>query len=307
MKKAFLLIPIAIMSCLLGACGKKEAAPIYLNSWLIGLEGPESNPNGPSFYIPDDKGNFTNSSYDYDLKLRDELISLTKGITPVKINKNTTNDVGAKYKISRHYDRFNGCSINIRENGTIETFASGSGWGAPKEQMFSYQLTESVTKNLIEIFHNRYQEIIYIKQEEKKAAKEASTPEKLFEAIEQSETEAYISYRETRPVEETTNRFTIQDENQSYLNDFKDLEYSELSNYSIDYESMVSYYLTDEWMLNIYAGYEQANYNIASIKYLNKNPTFKSYYQTYYYFYYEINATKGRALAERIRAAKPID
>ena len=70
---------------------------------------------------------------------------------------------------------------------------------------------------------------------------------------------------------------------------------------------MVSYYLTDEWMLNIYAGYEQANYNIASIRYLNKNPTFKSYYRTYYYFYYEINATKGRALAERIRAAKPID
>lgn len=307
MKKTFLLIPIAIMSCLLGACRKTEVAPVYLDSWLSYLPDPSEDPNAPTFSVRDEAGTKYYSSYDYGLAMSAEIKSVVKNVSPTKINKITNDDVGAVYSLRKSINRLEQCSIYIHKNGTIETAATGSGWGAPKEQLFSYELTETVTNSLINVFKNRYSTIADTFAREKQEAKEASKPDNLFTAIEQSEAEAFITYKETRPEHETSNTFTIQDENRSYLDDFKDLEYIELDNYSNDLLPMVRYYLNDEWTLNIYSGWNNINYNIASIKYLLKNPTYKTYYPTYYYFYYEINATKGKALAEKIRAAKPID
>ena len=56
MKKRIIIIPIAIMSLLLGACGKKDVAPVYAESWLTNVKDNDEDPNSPSFYLVNEEG-----------------------------------------------------------------------------------------------------------------------------------------------------------------------------------------------------------------------------------------------------------
>lgn len=301
MKKRIIIIPIAIMSLLLGACGKKDVAPVYAESWLTDVKDNDEDPNSPSFYLVNEEGEIECSSHDYGLVLRDRLLNALKNVEPKKISKiDKNNRIGATYQVRKSINRLSYCTFNIFNSGKVETFAGGSGWGAPKEQFFSYEISASVAESLITGFANRYSEIEEILSSERAAAKENSTTDKFFENVEASEQGAYITYKETREDQES-NTFTFQDDSRSFLDDFKDLEYVSLENYSISLVPMIRYYLTEDWQLEIFCGWGEANYDVAAIRYKDSKTAIKTYYPRYYSFYYSINATKGEALASKIR------
>ena len=63
---------------------------------------------------------------------------------------------------------------------------------------------------------------------------------------------------------------------------------------------MITYGVTDKWTLQIFCGWNDANYDVAAIDYIYEG-NYSGYYQSHYIFYYSINATKASAIADTIR------
>ena len=144
MNKKLLIIPITLLTTSLIACSPREASPVYFDQWLAAAEQrtPENDPNAPTFNI---RG--VGSTYDYG-------VEATKG-RPAKIGA----EQGLYYSIHSYVNRFDVFYAYFYLNGTIVTTAYGSGWGAPKQQVFTYTVSADAITSLVSKATSRYNEI----------------------------------------------------------------------------------------------------------------------------------------------------
>ena len=302
MKKKLLFIPIiTLIVSVLSGCNwfkPQEVDPIYIESWLNSAKTPDKDPNAPEVWYQDEDEK-THSCYDFGLEIRDAIKSKVKNVSPSqeKYNKELTKTT-IGYQIHTNFARFNSCLIYIYEDGYVCSNNYGGGWGAPKSQHFLYNIGEANALELIATIKARVLEIETKLKEEKAAATAMANLDNFFKQIEDSNETPTIIYRETRPEYELY-EVTTYDENLALLSSFKDLEYEALDNYSVDILPMIKYYISEDWRLQIYCGYGY-NYNIASITYKYQGQ-FKTYYPSYYQYYYSINAAKAEVIADTIR------
>ncbi len=309
MKKKVIIIPVILLSSLLGACHRlslfepKEVSPVSIQGWLSVSKNPSEDPNGSEFWIKDNDEEKTRY-YDYELKVRD---ILEANIANHSGNEVKSNDIARSnldfigYQIRANYNHLDGCVIYVYEDGTITTQAYGSGWGAPKPQFYVYDVGKTVTDKIISEVKERYYEIDETLNNIYETVKEEATLDKFFTTVEESTTPALIKYRETRKDEEE-NTFNYHDDDRSVLKDLKELEYTpKEKEYKIDILPMITYGVTDNWTLQIFCGWNEANYDVAAIDYIYEGP-YKGYYSTHYVFYYSINTAKASALVETIRS-----
>ena len=302
MKKKLLFIPIiTLIVSVLSGCNwfkPQEVDPIYLDSWLDSAKTPDKDPNAPEVWYQDEDEK-THSCYDFGLEIRDAIKSKVKNVSPSQVKEckeSTKTAIG--YKIHTSFARFNSCLIYINEDGYVCNSNFGSGWGAPKSQHFLYDIGKAEALELITTIKTRVLEIETKLKEEKEASTAMANLDNFFKQIEDSNETPTIVYRETRP-EHDFYEGTTYDENLALLSSFKDLEYEALDDYSVDILPMIKYYISEDWRLQIYCGYGY-NYNIASISYKYQGQ-FKTYYPSYYLYYYSINAAKAEVIADTIR------
>lgn len=302
MKKKLLVLPIiTLIFTSLAGCNlfkPAEVDPIYIDSWLECATTPENNPNASTFWLKDETD--YSSLYDYGLVVRDAIKEKVKEIAPKKVKEQKTTDGDyAGYQIRDYVGRFTACSIFVFDDGTIASNNYGSGWGAPKSQHFVYDIGKEASTELLAKIKARYFELKTALDGEYAATREVANVDNFFKSIEESSENPTINYRETRGDQEVYT-FTTQDEDHSILSGLKELEYQALDSYSLSLLPMVKYYINEDWQLQIYCGYNEAHYDIATIQY-KYNGEYKHYYSTYYIFYYSINPTKTEALVDIIR------
>lgn len=308
MKKKLLLIPITLLTTLLGACNPfkvlepREASPIYIEQWLDNAKAPNENPNCGEFWILENNVQ-QNHHDDYELKVRD---IIKKGVKNKNGNKVDSKAIAREnldfigYKVYSAFGDLTACFIYVYEDGTITTQAYGGGWGAPKPQFYVYDVGKTITDEIISKTKERYYEINDTLNNIYETVREEATVDKFFANVEESTTPALIQYRETRK-DERQNEFNYHDDDKSILNSLKELEYvPKEKGYSVDILPMITYGVTDEWTLQIFCGWDKANYDVAAIDYIYKG-SYSSYYPSHFRFYYSIDATKASAIADTIR------
>ena len=301
MKKKLLTIPIAFMCTLLGACNPgswfepKEVSPVYIDQWLENAEDPSTTPNPAEFYYVENGKSYPYMD-DYGLKVRDIIKDRVTGSPKSSngnIHKGDIDYVG--YFIRSYVGRLTYCSIRVFDDGDIVTEAGGSGWGAPKDQYFVYSVGTSITSEIISKTKERYTELDNTFNEEYEKVREEASLDKFFKSIEEADTKAYVSYED-----EAHSVHNFHDDDGSILAELKELEYEAKDRkFSVPCLPMFKYYLTNDWILNIYWGAEGVDYDIASIDYVSKEQP-SSYFTRHYFYYYSINQAKAKALITRI-------
>ena len=309
MKKKTIIIPVILLSSLLGACNRlslfkpDEVSPIGIQEWLDASKDPSENPNCGEFWIKENAEE-KNRHSDYELKVRDIIknnVPNNKGsqIDSKGLVRENVDFVG--YQLRADLSRLDNCIIYVYDDGTVTTQAYGSGWGAPKPQFYVYDVGKTITDKIINEVKERYYEIDETLNNIYETVKEEATLDKFFTNVEESTTPALIKYHETRK-DEKENSFNYHDDDRSVLNDLKELEYSPKDkDFTIDILPMITYGVTEKWTLQIFCGWDNANYDVAAIDYVYEGQ-YAGYYTTHYMFYYSINATKASALADKIRS-----
>ena len=298
MKKKLLLLPITLMSLFLAGCGKKEVDPVYIEDWLSSAKSPKQDINGTLFSISSQSGYM----YDYDLEVRDLLSS--------NINNNCFKGKGSSkksdrecvvYAIRANVGRLEFCNIFVYDDGKVitEAFPRVTKFNNIKEQVFNYSISEESARYVISQAKERYDQITKEMNNEHQAAREAYNPANFFTSLDEATQDPFMQYKETREGYETTTFLTV-DTGRNILTDLKGLTYTYLENYSIDLVPMVKYYVSEDYQLQIFCGWSQANQH----KYDGKYETSLS---KSYVFYYQIDAVQGENIVNKIRATQGIE
>ena len=300
MNKKLLIIPITLLTTSLIACSPREASPVYFDQWLAAAEQrtPENDPNAPTFNI---RG--VGSTYDYGFEIKKEIATLVDGIEatkgrPAKIGA----EQGLSYSIHSYVNRFDVFYAYFYLNGTIVTTAYGSGWGAPKQQVFTYTVSADAITSLVSKATSRYNEIKNTQNAEAIFERERAAVSNFLVAMEESSEVPTVVYKDVGPDGDSKYNTTFRDADRSILADLKDMTFTEVDNYTVKYGPAITYYVNTEWTLEIHNDPAETDYSYAFIRYQYPG-TYKSYSGNYKGFItYSLEQSKGIGLANKIKA-----
>ena len=312
-KNNIIAITIALLATTISGCDffkqmttPKEVAPVYIDSWLSSVRSPAEDPNGGEFSVKGEDGNL-HSNYDYGLKVCDLMKDIDYGqATKLGNEKHTETEKYFTYIIRAYVGDLSYCYISVYSDGAVITTAYGTAHKLSpgiEPQYFEYNLDTTVVNNLIDNVFERYNEIKEGIAHEREDALENMSFDKFVAAIEESETIPTIDYRETRGEAYGTTTFTVSDVERGVYNLIKDVELTKKEDsYITSVLPMVSYYIDANWKFQIYYdGWGDARYDVTSIDCIYDSE-FKSYYSSHYVFYFSIDAAKGEAIADAVRA-----
>ena len=304
MKKKLLLLPIALMSLFLAGCGKRDVDPVYIEDWLSNAKSPASDVNPSMFSIPSQS--FTMS--DYDLKVRDLLRSnINNDCFTGKGSAKKNDRECVVYTIRASVGRLEFCNIFVYDDGKVvtEAFPRGTKFNDIKEQIFNYSISEESARYVISQAKERYDQITKEMNNEHQAAREEYNPANFFTSLDGETQDPFMHYKETREGYESTTFLTV-DNGRNILNDLKGITYTYLENYKIDLIPMVKYYVNEDYQLQIYCGWDRANYDVVAIQHVYTGK-YTTPSKLYYRFYYQIDATQGESIVNKIRATQGIE
>ena len=65
---------------------------------------------------------------------------------------------------------------------------------------------------------------------------------------------------------------------------------------------MITYCVDDGWAFELYCGYDEADYDIVSIKYYYEDTQYPTYYKRTFRYYFSMDPEKGEAIADTVRS-----
>ncbi len=301
MKKKLLLIPLALTGTMLTACEQTEVAPVYINEWLECYKTPMEDPNAPRFTVSE-----LGTNYDFDFVVRNLLRNVVVGVDAVKGKpENIEGEIGLSYTIRESHNRLTGCNISVYTSGEIVTGASGNGWGAPKSQTFTYEVDPTQAAYVINKAAERYNKIRNTQNEEKINYRNASQVGNFLAALDNS-AQTTVKYKDIRSDGDLRCEFSFEDTDRSILNDLKEITFEEIDNYQIMDDPSITYYVSEDWYLDIFNEHDQISYSHACVRYRYES-VYKHYHGRYTngHIFYSLDSEKGVALANKIKAMMP--
>ena len=276
MNKKLLLIPITLMSCFMSACG------IHTEHIALGeMLGYVKECNSPYYRVSDkyDYGfDYSDLYVDYDYSIYNiintnlvdaTLVGRTDGYTGSYNSKS----VEYRFETQKFHKKMDYFTINVYDDGTVNTHASGSGWlFYPKAQYTEYQISKEAANKIINDTKAVVKEYEAIKEEKQNEAKEYATFENFFKEYAKKENTS-INYRLLAEYDghygRYFNEYTIDDKDGDVLEDLMGLEYQfEEYRINIDSEQNIIVHANSDWFMLIdYTsgnGYMQYTYEVPS-------------------------------------------
>ena len=296
MKNKFLIIPTCLLSITIIGCDSREVERISLGTWLGGIKSPSEDPNAPTFSVILDDGE-SQSSYDFDLVIGNALKKVS--YTGFEKSGKKEKKYSFNYMIREHINRFDGCFIDVYEDGTLTTSAYASGWGAPKSQFYTYEIGEEAAKEIIDLAKNRYVEIKEIRKTELEEKYGEMSVDGFFKAAEESQIVPTLFCGELSIP-------TVQDNDYAYLKELKEFEYKEIAKVPDGvFENTLGYSFDDNIAFRIYHNTEEETNSYAMLQYKYEGSL--KIYPGYTYFhclYYSINYSKVSDFINKIKTIK---
>ena len=299
--KKLLLLPIALMPLFLSGC---EINSKHLGiADIIGLETRDYPiTDFPIFKYKEF------DHFDYGYKFADIIVKWTANAEVQKTNefsKHTVRDEYASYRFNPKYCDFDFVSINIYEDGSIDTYCSGERkfLTKVKDQKTTYVLDTESKDKLFEEINNRIAEITNVIEEEEAKVRQFATLDNFFDAFEKDSDRSMYYYREeeyhdhgaakTRRVEDHINN--IDDKVMGCL---KELQYvmEEEDYYHISAPLVECHTGDQKWFLTIDAN----NPARALLSYYYDN----TLYDTALHIKFQISETKRLELKEALEKAE---
>ena len=306
MKKKLLLIPIALMSCVVAGC-EYDTYVVPLRDWLD-LNGPVAYTPHFKVYNPDEEktGGFT----DYEDYVRTKMKSKTVAAEQVSKNipKSIVTESYVELDISCHIKQMEHCQIKVFENGYVSTYAYtskgviNSFLGTPKDQRVTYKIGEAEAKEIIELATARYVEIKETIKIEQAELEETCKIENVLKEFEESENPLKLWYGG----DISTNAFygtTFPDTNREFLPEIKAVTYEEAEDefiYEKNRNENAAYRIDDNMVFTLYNHIMQdkeVNLDLVSVRVRDNGKYPKS---TFMYKYYKINPEVGLGLIRKV-------
>lgn len=283
MKTKILLVPLMMMSCLLGSCTPKgEFIEISEYANIVDQEG--------AGYFEFNE----TTTRDYECGVQNIFKKYTSDLTATKANVFPNGQCDyVSLALNGDYKNYSYFTIYVYSEGILNTYCSGS----RKAQQTTYAIDEQVAKSLIKEVKDRYDEINNIVQESENAAIEEHNIDKFFEAVESLEKKSFeYSHRiyDDKGYVEHSYNYLINDNDGSLTSELKDVGYR----YMPDHQSRrkdycIQYKINDGWYFELF----NTDYYTAMVHYSYSNP----FYETEVKMCYDINdRTKVDTLVEKI-------
>lgn len=234
--KKLMLLPLLIMSTLVGCSPKQEEEPIVtIEDWLTNNKPIENECEyfiGVGFY----------GDIDYDNYIAEELLRYVGG-RPQKSDVDSGRAL-LTYHVKKECGPYTECYILVHEN-TIEVESFKKYTGEYKaDQHLVYDYYSAFASNLLVKAYQRDEQVSKIKKEEYEAASEAGKLENFYKEIEESTTNPIATF----------SNVTREDVDHALLDDIKGLftKYSETSSGANKGDAFMSYGLNENFMLRFY-------------------------------------------------------
>ena len=249
--KKLMLLPLLVMSMLVGCNEKQEEETIYTPD--VWLKDNDVFENDLRYYV----GGYTGRDYDY--KISAEMMDSFKieFKYPKKTNKINQNDLFT-YMIKKNVGPYTQCNFYFHET-TVETWATGYVDGKKVEQLLEYNCYGSYGVTRLMLFTiNRYKEVNEIQKAEHETATAFNTLENFYKQIEESTVNPTATF----------SNLSREDVNHALLDDIKDLEIGSEKAYSgYGGGAFMSYGINEDFMLRFYLDYEQNPFASLEYKY----------------------------------------
>lgn len=283
MKIKVLLVPLMMMSCLLGSCTPEgEFIEISEYANVVSKEGP-----GYFEY------NET-TTRDYECVVQNIFNKYISNLTATKADVFPEGQCDyVSLALNGDYKDYSYFTITVYSEGILSTYCSGS----KASQQSSYSIDEQIAKSLIKEVKDRYDEINRIVQESEDAAIEEHNIDKFFIAAEHLEKKSFKYthriYDNKGSVEQSYN-YTINDNDGSLTSELKDVGYRYMpAHKSRRTDYCIQYKINDSWYFELF----NTDYYIAVVHYLYSNP----FYETEVKMAYDIDdRTKVDTLVDKI-------
>ena len=250
--KKLMLLPLLIMSTLVGCSPKQEEETIYtVNDWFDNTDVLENELN---FYVD------ISEVHDYDKMVAQRLLK-TFDIDfkyPKKVDKVDGYDL-MSYTIKKEMGPYSELTIFIHER-SIETRAEGTRNGLTIEQCVRYDTYGVLGTSLLITYAARRSDTIHnTKEAEHSAAREAGSLENFYKQIEESTTNPTVRF----------STLSKEDVNHSLLDDIKDLEVgsNKGSGVNLNDNAFMTYGLSENFMLSFYLNNKSKVIGVLEYKY----------------------------------------
>lgn len=241
MKKKLILLPISLVSCLVGGCAH-QAAHLSFTDIL------EKKADYAYFKINND------SHYDYDFKIREIIKGYSGSLSKQAVYWNgNANNLCMEFDIypSSRTD-FTSLKIYFYDDGRVNTICSGEDMLTHAyEQKTSYMMSKNDLANLQKDINDRLDEVDRIFKEEEAKAREYATIDKFFETLENPEdgekpfVDAYL--------DDTYQSKRITNITPELVQDLKNLDYKEVSGMEpLEELYAVEVRANNNWLLTVY-------------------------------------------------------
>ena len=241
MKKKLILLPISLVSCLVGGCAH-QAAHLSFTDIL------EKKADYAYFKINND------SHYDYDFKIREIIKGYSGSLSKQAVYWNgSANNLCMEFDIypSSRTD-FDSLKIYFYDDGRVNTICSGEGMLTHAyEQKTSYTMSKNDLANLQKDINDRLDEVDRIFKEEEAKVKEYATPDKFFELLENPK-DGFKPWVDTY-LDNSNQSKRISNITPELIQDLKNLDYKEVEGANVPEEfSYIEIRASDDWQLTIY-------------------------------------------------------
>lgn len=241
MKKKLILLPISLVSCLVGGCAH-QAAHLSFTDIL------EKKADYAYFKINND------SHYDYDFKIREIIKGYSGSLSKQAVYWNgNANNLCMEFDIypSSRTD-FTSLKIYFYDDGRVNTICSGEDMLTHAyEQKTSYMMSKNDLANLQKDINDRLDEVDRIFKEEEAKAREYATPDKFFELLENPENN-FKPWVDTY-LDDTYQSKRFSNITPELIQDLKNLDYKEVEGANVPEESSyIEIRASDDWQLTIY-------------------------------------------------------
>lgn len=301
MKKKLFLLPIALLSTFLGACTyRTEFIPL---KDIFNID--KQNNFGYFSYKNQDycdyKGDISNIFKTY-VGEAEVVKKIDSGISSLDYN---LNKIDYRFNISGDYKKMNYFFVTAFETGDIEVRVSGAGWPmSPEDQNTLYKLNDEATGKLFQEITTYTEDMIAGLEEEKEAAKEASTIDKFLAAystLENRKVTYSYSGHDSKIKRPYVREIDISDKDGEYLELLVDLEYKRYSDdVTYGFDEYIHVSSSDCIKVNADEGWRMTLDYKEATGYMYYE--YKSKYQglASYTYYFSVNQSKINALYEKI-------
>ena len=168
-----------------------------------------------------------------------------------------------------------------------------------------YEVDPTQAAYVINKAAERYNEIRNTQNEEKINYRNASQVGNFLAALDNS-AQTTVKYKDIRSDGDLRSEFSFEDTDRSILNDLKEITFEEIDNYQIMDDPSITYYVSEDWYLDIFNGHDQISYSHACVRYRYES-VYKHYHGRYTngHIFYSLDSEKGVALANKIKAMMP--